>query len=223
MPFRKFPARTTGGRQDLFAHSDESSALHPNQPKAGVPASAEGIVAHIDGGSRGNPGPAGYGVAVSDFAGRRIAGLSEYLGVQTNNFAEYSALLAALEYAVKHGHKALKVVSDSELLVRQMRGQYKVRNETLQQMAHEARELIGKLELFEIRHVLREQNREADRLANQAMDSGSGRKVQAQPPVAQPADLPREVSGLVVNGKVEFLDGSLPDGTMVRVRPVKKS
>ena len=83
-------------------------------------------------------------------------------------------MLAALEYAVQHGHKALKVVSDSELLVKQMRGEYKVRNETLQQMAHEARELIGKLDSFQIRHVLREQNREADRLANQAMDSEPG-------------------------------------------------
>jgi probable phosphoglycerate mutase len=210
MPFRNFPKKRVAGG-DLFGPSDES------------PSSADSIVAHIDGGSRGNPGPAGYGVAISDSAGHRIAELSDYLGVQTNNFAEYSALLAALEYAVKHGHKALKVVSDSELLVRQMRGQYKVRNEALQQMAHEARELIRRLESFEIRHVPREQNREADRLANQAMDSASGRKTQAQPPLAQPAaDSLREVSGLVVNGKVEFLDGALPEGTMVTVRPVKR-
>jgi probable phosphoglycerate mutase len=210
MPFRSFPKKRVASR-DLFGPAGEPSS------------SADSIVAHIDGGSRGNPGPAGYGVAINDSAGRRIAELSDYLGVQTNNFAEYSALLAALEYAVKHGHKTLKVVSDSELLVRQMRGQYRVRNETLQQMAHEARQLIGKLESFEIRHVLREQNREADGLANQAMDSGSGRKVQAQPPVAQPAaDSLREVGGLVVNGKVEFLDASLPEGTMVRVRPVKR-
>src|ERR1035437_797797 len=167
MPFRKFPKKKTAGSEDLFPSSSESSA------------SADSIVAYIDGGSRGNPGPAGYGVAINDAAGRRIAELSDYLGVQTNNFAEYSGLLAALEYAVKHGHKALKVVSDSELLVKQTRGEYKVRNETLQQMAHEARELIRKLDSFQIRHVLREQNREADGLANQAMDSGTGRKIQA--------------------------------------------
>ena len=123
---------------------------------------------------------------------------------------------------MQHGHRALEVVSDSELLVRQMRGIYKVRNETLQQMAHEARELIGKLDSFEIRHVRREQNREADRLANQAMDNGSGRKTQAEPAAAASADPAREVSGLVVNGKVEFLDGSLPEGTMVKVRPAKR-
>jgi len=209
MPFRSFPKKKTAGSEDLFASSSESSA--------------DSIVAYIDGGSRGNPGPAGYGVAINDAAGHRIAELSDYLGVQTNNFAEYSALLAVLEYAVKHGHKALKVVSDSELLVKQMRGEYKVRNETLQQMAHEARELIRRLESFQIRHVLREQNREADGLANRAMDSGTGRKTQPQPPAAQPvADPPREVNGYVVNGRVEFLDGSLPEGTMVKVRPVKR-
>jgi len=209
MPFRSFPKKKTAGSEDLFASSSESSA--------------DSIVAYIDGGSRGNPGPAGYGVAINDAAGRRIAELSDYLGVQTNNFAEYSGLLAALEYAVKHGHKALKVVSDSELLVKQMRGEYKVRNETLQQMAHEARELIRRLESFQIRHVLRAQNREADGLANQAMDSGTGRKTVAQTATAQPAaEAPREVNGRVVNGRVEFLDGSLPEGTRVKVRPVRK-
>ena len=209
MPFRSFPKKKTAGSEDLFASSSESSA--------------DSIVAYIDGGSRGNPGPAGYGVAINDAAGRRIAELSDYLGVQTNNFAEYSGLLAALEYAVKHGHKALKVVSDSELLVKQMRGEYKVRNETLQQMAQEARGLIRKLESFQIRHVLRAQNREADGLANQAMDSGTGRKTVAQTATAQPAaEAPREVNGRVVNGRVEFLDGSLPEGTRVKVRPVRK-
>ena len=211
MPFRKFPKKKTAGSEDLFPSSSESSA------------SADSIVAYIDGGSRGNPGPAGYGVAINDAAGRRIAELSDYLGVQTNNFAEYSGLLAALEYAVKHGHKALKVVSDSELLVKQTRGEYKVRNETLQQMAHEARELIRKLDSFQIRHVLREQNREADGLANQAMDSGTGRKTQAPLATAQPAADPlRELYGKVVNGRVEFRDGSLPEGTVVKVRPVRK-
>jgi ribonuclease HI len=211
MPFRRFPKKKTAGSEDLFPSSSESSA------------SADSIVAYIDGGSRGNPGPAGYGVAINDAAGRRIAELSDYLGVQTNNFAEYSGLLAALEYAVKHGHKALKVVSDSELLVKQTRGEYKVRNETLQQMAHEARELIRKLESFQIRHVLREQNREADGLANQAMDSGTRRKTQAPLATAEPAADPlRELYGKVVNGRVEFRDGSLPEGTVVKVRPVGK-
>ncbi|HYL95127.1 MAG TPA: reverse transcriptase-like protein, partial [Terriglobales bacterium] len=88
-------------------------------------------MAHIDGGARGNPGPAGYGVVMEDQAGRRVAGLSQYLGHRTNNYAEYSGLLAALEYALAHGPKALKVISDSELRVRQIKGVYKVRNAAL--------------------------------------------------------------------------------------------
>lgn len=204
MPFRNFPKKRAAGGDDLFTAADEF-------PK-------DAIVAHIDGGARGNPGPSGYGVFITDAAGRSVAELSDYLGTQTNNFAEYAGLLAALEYAVGHGHKALEVVSDSELLVKQTRGEYKVRNETLQQMAHEARELIRKLEAFRIRHVLREKNRQADRLANEAMDRGSGRRMQTSAQTAQ-HDPPREVSGLVVNGRVEFLDDSLPEGTMVRIRP----
>src|SRR5271154_5361845 len=90
------------------------------------------LVAHSDGGARGNPGPAGYGVVIQDEAGRKVAALSEYLGHQTNNVAEYQGLIAALEYAVANGHKALKVISDSELLVRQIKGIYKVKNAALQ-------------------------------------------------------------------------------------------
>jgi ribonuclease HI len=129
-------------------------------------------VAHIDGGARGNPGPAGYGVVVEDQAGRRVAGLSQYLGHRTNNYAEYSGLLAALEYALAQGPKALKVISDSELMVRQIKGVYKVRNAALLELYQKAQQLIRQLEWFEIGHVLRESNREADRLANEAMDRG---------------------------------------------------
>lgn len=89
------------------------------------------LVAYTDGGARGNPGPAGYGVVIQNEVGQEIATLSEYLGHQTNNFAEYQALIAALEYAVQQAPKALKVISDSELLVRQINGIYKVKNPTL--------------------------------------------------------------------------------------------
>lgn len=134
------------------------------------------LIANIDGGARGNPGPAGYGVVIKDNSGNAVAALSQYLGHQTNNYAEYSGLLAALQYAVEHGPKALKVISDSELLVRQICGQYKVKNPTLQELHGRAKELIRKLEWFSIDHSFREQNREADRLANEAMDAGMGRK-----------------------------------------------
>ena len=129
-------------------------------------------MAHIDGGARGNPGPAGYGVVLEDQNGRRVAGLSQYLGHRTNNYAEYSGLLAALQYALERGPKALKVISDSELMVRQIKGVYKVRNAALQELYRKAQEMIRQLGWFEIGHVLRESNREADQLANEAMDRG---------------------------------------------------
>jgi ribonuclease HI len=131
------------------------------------------LVAHIDGGARGNPGPSAYGAVIQDESGGKVAELSRFLGHQTNNFAEYQGLIAALEYATQHDHKALKVVSDSELLVRQIKGIYKVRNATLQDLHARARQLIAKLEWFSIGHVLRGDNREADRLANAAMDHGT--------------------------------------------------
>ena len=133
------------------------------------------LVAHTDGGARGNPGPAGYGVLIEDQDGHKVAALSEYLGHQTNNVAEYQALIGALEYALAHGHKGLKVISDSELLVKQIKGIYKVKNLALQNLHARAKDLISQLAWFSIGHALREHNREADRLANEAMDKGMGR------------------------------------------------
>src|SRR5947209_17612740 len=133
------------------------------------------LIAYSDGGARGNPGPAGYGVVIKDQSGQKIAALSEYLGHQTNNFAEYQGLIAALEYALDHGHKALRVITDSELLVRQIKGVYKVKNAMLRDLHGRATERIARLDWFSIEHALREHNREADRLANAAMDQGMGR------------------------------------------------
>jgi len=104
-----------------------------------------------------------------------VAQLSEYLGHQTNNFAEYQGLIAALEYALQHGPKAIEVISDSELLVRQVKGIYKVKNLALRDLHARAKELIAQLDWFSIGHALREHNRDADRLANDAMDRGMGR------------------------------------------------
>jgi ribonuclease HI len=173
------------------------------------------LIAHIDGGARGNPGPAGYGVVVEDEAGHKVAALSEYLGHQTNNFAEYQGLIAALEFAVDKNHKALKVISDSELMVRQIKGIYKVKNVALQDLHGRANELIAQLEWFSIGHVLRGHNQEADRLANAAMDKGSGRA--AREAIA-PARAREEFNGIVRDGKVEILDGEIPEGTRVQVR-----
>ncbi len=193
------------------------------------------LIAHSDGGARGNPGPAGYGVVIKDETGRKVAALSEYLGHQTNNFAEYQGLIAALEYAIQHGPKALKLISDSELLVRQIKGIYKVKNEVLKDLHGRAKELIAQMDWFSIGHAFREQNQEADRLANDAMDKGMGRSVahvahaasSVSPrtdPAAQPANqspVQQEFEGVVRNGSVEILSGKLPEGTRVQVR-VKK-
>jgi ribonuclease HI len=134
------------------------------------------LLAYIDGGARGNPGPAGYGVLIKNQDGQKVAELSEYLGHQTNNYAEYSGLLAALQYALGNGHGALKVISDSELMVKQIRGHYKVKSPSLLDLHRRAQSLIAQLQWFSIQHVLRSQNREADGLANAAMDRGMGRR-----------------------------------------------
>ena len=132
--------------------------------------SSPAIVANTDGGARGNPGPAAYGVVIRNSKGEILAELSEYLGLQTNNYAEYSGLLAALEYAVREQYPSLKIFSDSELLVRQMQGRYKVSNPALQQLFTRAQSLVRKLQSFNIEHVLRERNKEADRLVNKTLD-----------------------------------------------------
>ena len=113
---------------------------------------------------------------IRDADGTAIAQLSEYLGHRTNNFAEYSALLAALEYAVGHRYQALKVVSDSELMVKQMAGKYRVNSPDLKPLYEKARGLARQLDKFTIEHVLRGKNQHADRLANAAMDRGMGKK-----------------------------------------------
>jgi len=195
-------------------------------PASHIKAPEHYLIAHCDGGARGNPGPSGYGVVIQDEAGRKIAALSQYLGHQTNNFAEYQGLIAALEYAIEHGHKALKVVSDSELLVRQIKGIYKVKNLTLQELHARAKELIAQLEWFSIDHALREHNREADELANQAMDKGTGRssspaRVAAGDSPAKTSASPQEFEGIVERGAIRLMNGRLPEGTRVQVR-VKK-
>jgi ribonuclease HI len=197
------------------------------------------ITAYCDGGSRGNPGPSGYGVSIEDAAGRPIADLSEFLGVKTNNFAEYSGLLAALEYALSHGHPRLRVVADSELMVKQMKGQYQVKSPDLRPLWEEAKRRAARLERFEIQHVLRGKNKRADALANQAMDRGTGKTVKEVeregggaaasgplPRVAAPAGSrpgkaaeKRVLKGFVKNGVVHLLEGELPENCFVRVTP----
>lgn len=197
------------------------------------------ITAHCDGGSRGNPGPAGFGAVVTGPDGQVLARLSQFLGIQTNNFAEYSGLLAALKWALDHKHRRLRVVSDSELMVQQMKGRYKVASPLLRPLWEEARNLARQLDKFEIAHTLRGGNKEADRLANRAMDQGMGKKpggsgvggasgVRAnayeKPParpgqslVTPPKPTGQVLEGYVKGGVVHLLEGELPDGIFVKI------
>ncbi len=204
-----------------------------------APDAANWLTAHCDGGSRGNPGPAGYGAVIEDQQGRTLAELSEFLGIQTNNFAEYSGLLAVLRWAIENGAQRLRVVSDSELMVKQMQGKYAVKSPVLKPLFDEAKKLCRRIENFEMRHTLRGGNKVADRLANEAMDRGMGKaanqpvsglasqQVSRVPPVPilgpgkpqQPTPRPdRQIlEGYVKDGVVHLLGGELPDGIFVKI------
>ena len=191
---------------------------------ASTAADAPGFfTAHCDGGSRGNPGPAAFGAVIEDPGGRVVARLSEYLGRQTNNYAEYQGLLAVLSWAAEHGARRLRVISDSELMVRQMSGRYKVSSPALLPLWQEARRRAASLDAFEMRHTLREGNKEADRLANEAMDQGMGKtgpsasSRSASQSGAQPPRSRQVLEGYVKNGVVHLLEGELPDGVFVKV------
>ena len=136
------------------------------------PPSGRRAVANIDGGSRGNPGPAGYGVRIETDDGT-VVELKQAIPHATNNIAEYNGLLAALRWAAENGVDALHIRSDSELLVRQMNGLYRVKNPGLQPLYEEARTLSRQIRQVKFEHVRRELNREADRLANEAMDEAA--------------------------------------------------
>jgi ribonuclease HI len=129
------------------------------------------ITAYIDGGARGNPGPAGYGVHIVDENGSVLAELYEGIGHATNNIAEYRGLIAALEWTHAHGHSRVHIRSDSQLLVHQMNGVYRIKNEGLIPLYRQARHLMARIGSVTLEHVRREQNKEADRLSNLGMDS----------------------------------------------------
>lgn len=209
-----------------------NESLFPGRESA-TPSPPSWYTAHCDGGSRGNPGPAGFGAIIEDPDGRIVARLSEFLGRQTNNFAEYKGLLAVLAWARQNGVRQLRVVSDSELMVKQLKGQYKVASPVLRPLWEEARRLSRDLDRFEIRHTLRGGNKEADQLANEAMDKGMGRPSQPPDPTSGaqtpapgnklsqsgrlPAATRQVLEGYVKGGVVHLLKGDLPEGTFVKV------
>ena len=131
------------------------------------------VIAYVDGGARGNPGPAGYGVRTETADSTLVEEFCDSIGIATNNVAEYRGLIAALEWAKKHGYKRVHVRSDSLLLVQQMRGAFKVKNAGLQPLHAKARLLAHEIGRVTFEHVGRALNAHADRLANEAMDAAS--------------------------------------------------
>src|ERR1700693_5717774 len=161
---KRSPKLTAPGSARLF---DETHLPAP-------PASA--YIANIDGASRGNPGPASYAVVLRDPSGKVVLELGKKIGLATNNVAEYYALLAALDYATSHDIRGLRIRSDSELLVRQMQGRYKVKSPDLKPLHERAAKLGRQIQYFVIEHVRRELNSDADALANIALDQASERR-----------------------------------------------
>ncbi len=215
----------TSRGKDLFGEA-------PAEPKPAVAA----YRANIDGGSRGNPGPAAYGVIIRDGSGEIVAKLKKYIGRMTNNVAEYYGLIAAIDYAQSHAIRALRIESDSELLVKQMRGQYKVKSEDLRPLFERAQKMSKAFDSFRIEHVYREQNREADALANEALDETENKapggaaakktaapssKPEPQSSKAEPGSSkpePRKIQARFRGGVLYLLeDVELPDGMVVDV------
>jgi ribonuclease HI len=209
-----------------------SGTLFADEPTSA--AQSDWVTAHCDGGSRGNPGPAGFGAVLADDTGHILAELSEFVGRTTNNVAEYRGLLASLDWAVAHKIPRLRVISDSLLMVNQIKGRFKVNSPDLRPLWEDARAKIRHFERFEINHALRHKNKDADRLANEAMDRGTGKPAAGRPapratsstttsPVApsrSAAPATTMLRGFVRDGAIHLLgDARLPDGVFVKVIP----
>ena len=206
------------------------AGLFGDQRPETKPAAPAAWRANIDGGSRGNPGPAAYGVVIRNPRGEIVARLKKYIGRTTNNVAEYYGLIAALDYAQSSNVRELHIESDSELLVKQMRGQYKVKSADLRPLFERAAKMSRSFGSFRVNHVYREQNREADALANEAMDevSGGPRAAGEKSPTddghsssgsgAGPANAAIRVRARLRSGVLYPLeDIDLPDGTEVEI------
>jgi len=179
-----------GGFKSSKSAAPGSARLFADAHAAAPPSSVH--VANIDGASRGNPGPASYAVVLRDPSGKIVLELAKNIGRETNNVAEYYALLAALDYATSHDIRGLRIRSDSELLVRQMQGRYKVKSPDLKPLHERAAKLARQIQYFVIEHVRRELNSDADALANIALDEAGERRIvksePAKPPQASQGD-----------------------------------
>ncbi|HVA72663.1 MAG TPA: reverse transcriptase-like protein [Candidatus Limnocylindrales bacterium] len=179
-------------------------------------------VANIDGASRGNPGPAAYAVVLWAPDGAKLREIGKSIGRETNNVAEYYGLIAALDYAASHGIRALRIRSDSELLVRQMQGRYKVKNAALKPLHERARKLARELDYFVIEHVMRDENSDADALANLALDQRgsvvSNSRPAAGAALTEKASITRRVRATYRGGVfVPAAAVELPEGSTVEL------
>jgi len=168
---KRFPSLTAKGLQEIFLHSAERASekqksLPPGPPQKEFPE----FFIHADGASRGNPGEAGAGAVISDSLGRTLKELKCFLGMASNNVAEYQALILALEKALELGARSITVSLDSELVVRQVRGEYRVREPHLKTLHQKAQEILNRFSRYSILYIPREENRRADQLANEAID-----------------------------------------------------
>jgi ribonuclease HI len=215
--------------------AQRGAGLFGDQPEA-KPSTPAAWRANIDGGSRGNPGPAAYGVVIRNPRGEIVARLKKYIGRTTNNVAEYYGLIAALDYAQSNQVRELHIESDSELLVKQMHGQYKVKSADLQPLFERAKKMSRSFASFRIIHVYREQNREADALANEAMDQVSAApRAENGKSKTENGDSPagsRDAAKSAIRVRARLRSGvlypledvDLPDGTEVEIilRPAKR-
>ncbi len=162
------------------------------------------IIAHIDGGSRGNPGPAAAGFTLADSAGTQLQAKAFFLGQATNNVAEYTSLVKALEAAKQIGAEQLTVFSDSELLVRQINGQYKVKSELIRPFFRQAVSLLAEFKNWRVRHITREENEQADKLVNQALNLGSD--IENEPELAVQNQKPVRLGVLISGGGTTLIN-----------------
>jgi ribonuclease HI len=174
---KRFPSLTAKNLREIFLRSAERTGgsqrvLSPPAPQKEYPE----FFIHADGASRGNPGEAGAGAVISDARGRTIKELKCSLGLTSNNVAEYRALILALEKALELGARSVTVFLDSELVVRQVRGEYRVREPHLKILYQRAKEILNQFSQFSILYIPREENRRADQLANEAVDQRNNQK-----------------------------------------------
>ncbi len=203
----------------MIKRTEKSSGRLFAEPESHDAGSSGAYTANIDGAARGNPGPASYGVVVRKPDGSPHESLGKYIGRTTNNVAEYYALIAALDYAAAHGIRNLRVESDSQLIVNQIKGIYKVKHPDLRPLHERAKKQAASLEAFQIQYVPRERNRDADALANAALDKTDGVKpAYASPSANSPSGTSAE--SRAAHSATRKIRAQYRDGVLVPTEPL---